>query len=79
MIYYYFCGKAQIYAAVLEEMYGSMRDAEAAFQFEALPAYEAIRRLVEVTFDHGHAHPEFVRLVVLENTEEARNVRAART
>jgi len=79
MIYDYFGGKAQLYAAALEEMYGGMRDAEAALQLDALPAHEAIRRLVEVTFDHHHAHPEFVRLIVSENIEEARNVRASPT
>ena len=79
MIYYYFGGKAQLYAAVLEEMYGGMRDAEAALQTDALPPHEAMRRLVEVTFDHHHAHPEFVRLVVSENIEEARNVQASPT
>jgi AcrR family transcriptional regulator len=79
MIYYYFGGKAQLYAAVLEEMYGGMRDAETALQTDALPPTEAMRRIVEVTFDHHHAHPEFVRLVVSENIEEARNVKASAT
>src|SRR5687767_860481 len=63
MIYYYFGGKEQLFAAVLEEMYGGMRDAEQALRLEALPPGEALRRLVEVTFDHHAAHPEFVRLV----------------
>jgi AcrR family transcriptional regulator len=79
MIYYYFGGKAQLYAAVLEQLYGGMRDAEAALQTDLLPPHEAMRRMVEVTFDHHHAHPEFVRLVVSENIEEARNVRASPT
>ena len=74
MIYYYFGGKEQLYAAVLEEMYGGMRDAEQALRLDALPPAEALRRLVEVTFDHHAAHPEFVRLVSVENIHEGRHV-----
>jgi AcrR family transcriptional regulator len=79
MIYYYFGGKEQLYAAVLERMYGGMRDAEAALRLDALPPADALRRLVEVTFDHHAAHPEFVRLVSVENIHEARNVVASPT
>jgi len=74
MIYYYFGGKEQLFSAVLEEMYGGMRDAEQALRLEELPAMEALRRLVEVTFDHHAAHPEFVRLVSVENIQEGRHV-----
>ena len=79
MIYYYFGGKEQLYAAVLEHMYGRMRDAEEALHLDALPAPEALRRLVEVTFDHHAQHPEFVRLVSVENIHEARIVAASPT
>jgi AcrR family transcriptional regulator len=75
MIYYYFGGKEQLYAAVLEELYGGMRDAEAALALDSLPPAEAMRRLVEVTFDHHAAHPEFVRLISVENIHEASNVK----
>ncbi len=77
MIYYYFGGKAQLYAAVLEELYGAMRDAEAALNLDALPPVEAMRRMVEVTFDHHHAHPEFVRLVAVENIHDGGMVKAS--
>jgi len=77
MIYYYFGGKQQLYSAVLERLYGGMRDAEAALDLAALPPAEALRHLVEVTFDHHAAHPEFVRLVSVENIHEARNVVAS--
>ncbi|MBU8544430.1 MULTISPECIES: TetR/AcrR family transcriptional regulator [Roseomonadaceae] len=79
MIYYYFGGKAQLYAAVLEHVYGRMRDAEQALQLDTRPAMEALRRLVEVTFDHHAQHPEFVRLVSVENIHEARIVAASET
>ena len=79
MIYYYFGGKEQLYAAVLEHMYGRMRDAEQALRLDTLPAAEALRRLVEITFDHHARHPEFVRLVSVENIHEARIVAASHT
>jgi AcrR family transcriptional regulator len=77
MIYYYFGGKQQLYAAVLERAYGGMRDAESALELDALPPLEALRRLVEITFDHHADHPEFVRLVSVENIQDARNVAAS--
>lgn len=75
MIYYYFGGKEQLYAAALEEMYGGIRDAERQLDLDALPAAEAMRRMVETTFDHHAAHPEFVRMVSVENILDARHVR----
>jgi AcrR family transcriptional regulator len=79
MIYYYFGGKQPLYAAVLERLYGAMRDAEAALDLAQRPPLEALQRLVEVTFDHHAAHPEFVRLVSVENIHEARIVAASPT
>lgn len=75
MIYYYFGGKEQLYAAALEEMYGGIRDAESRLDLDALPPDAAMRRMVETTFDHHAAHPEFVRMVSVENILEARHVR----
>lgn len=77
MIYYYFGSKERLYAAVLEELYGGMRNAEQALPLARLPPLLALQRLVETTFDHHAAHPEFVRLVSVENIHEARNVAAS--
>ncbi len=74
MIYYYFGGKEQLYATVLEELYGGIRDAEAALEPASLPPTQALRRLVETTFDYHAAHPEFVRLVAVENIHSARHL-----
>lgn len=79
MIYYYFGSKELLYAAVLEELYGGMRDAEQALALAALPPEAAMRRLIGITFDHHAAHPEFVRLVSVENIHEAKQVRASPT
>ena len=77
MIYYYFGGKERLYAAVLERLYGAMRDAEAALDLASPTPLEALRRLVEVTFDHHDAHPDLVRLVSVENIRGARTVAAS--
>lgn len=67
MIYYYFGGKEQLYQAVLEQAYAKIRAREAAANYTALPADEALRLYVGHTFDYHAAHPEFVRLVMNEN------------
>jgi AcrR family transcriptional regulator len=77
MIYYYFGSKEGLYAAVLAEMYGGIRDAESALPLARLPPALALQRLVETTFDHHAAHPEFVRLVSVENIHDARHVAAS--
>ena len=79
MIYYYFGSKEHLYAAVLERLYGGMRDAERDLRLDGLRPAEALQRIVEVTFDHHAAHPVFVRLVSTENINEARFVAASPT
>lgn len=74
MIYYHFGSKEQLYAAVMEEAYGGMRDVEQGLQLDHLPPAEAMRRLVEVTFDYHATHPDWVRLVSVENIHGARHI-----
>jgi AcrR family transcriptional regulator len=71
MIYYYFGGKKQLYVAVLERAYTRIRAAEQAVEVDHLDPVTAIRRLAEITFDHHEAHPEFIRLVSIENIHHA--------
>ena len=74
MIYYYFGGKEPLYIAVLEEQYANIRAYEAGLQLDLLEPEQAIRRLTEFTFDYDHAHPDFVRLVAIENIHHARHL-----
>jgi AcrR family transcriptional regulator len=67
MIYYYFGNKEGLYVAVLEEAYRRMRKIEASLQLDDLPPEQALRKLAEFTFDHHHAHPDYIRLVMSEN------------
>ena len=77
MIYYYFGGKDGLYAAVLEQAYGGMRDAEGALRLDELPPAEAMQRLVETTFDHQKRPTvmrdfEVVRLGAVRRASKAR-------
>ncbi len=67
MIYYYFGGKEGLYQAVLEKAYADIRAQENQLELEDVPPPEALRRLVETTFEYDEAHPHFIRLVSIEN------------
>ena len=73
-IYYHFHSKEELYTAVLETAYAGMREVEQSLNLDGLPAAEAMRRLVEVSFDYHADHPDWVRLVSIENTHEARHL-----
>ena len=77
MIYYYFGGKEQLFTAVLERAYSEIRMAEQELDVEHLDPVAAIRRLAEQTFDHHEAHPDFIRLVSIENIHEAEHIAAS--
>jgi AcrR family transcriptional regulator len=74
MIYYYFGGKEQLYVAVLERAYATAREAERAVDVDHLDPVAAIRRLTELTFDHHESHPDFIRLVSIENIHHAEHM-----
>ncbi len=76
MIYYYFASKDGLYRAVLERAYGAMRETEKELDLDTLPPVDAIRRLTEFTFEYQQAHPEFVRLVQIENIHRAEHLSA---
>jgi AcrR family transcriptional regulator len=75
MIYYYFGGKKQLYIAVLERAYTRIRAAERNVEVDDLDPLTALRRVAEVTFDHHEAHPDFIRLVSIENIHNAEHVK----
>jgi AcrR family transcriptional regulator len=74
MIYYYFGGKEQLWVAVLERAYAGIRLAEQAIDVAHLDPLSAIRRLAELTFDHHDSHPDFIRLVSIENIHRAEHL-----
>jgi AcrR family transcriptional regulator len=75
MMYYYFGGKEGLYQAVLEDAFLKIRDAENAINAEEMEPVQAIRRLVTMTLDYDYDHPEFVRLMMIENLHHAKHVK----
>ncbi len=67
MIYHYFGSKEDLYIEVLREAYLGIRKMEEALPLEELEPLDAIRTLVEATWDYYVAHPDFIALVNQEN------------
>jgi AcrR family transcriptional regulator len=74
MIYYYFGNKEQLYIEVLEHAYAGIRATEQNLDVEHLAPVDAMRQLAELTFDHHESHPDFIRLVSIENIHRAEHI-----
>jgi AcrR family transcriptional regulator len=72
MIYYYYGSKEELYIAVLERAYSSIRSAEDHARFATLPPVEAVTALVEASFDFHWKNPHVGRLISIENINGAR-------
>lgn len=78
MIYYHFASKEALYKAVLQRAYAELHQSRSQLKLDALPPRQALRRLVGFTYDYDQAHPEFVRLVMAENLNQARYLKTTR-
>src|SRR5512134_30941 len=78
LINYYFGSKERLYIAVLEQVYGEIREAEGKLDLDHLPPVEAVRRIVEFTYNYYLTHEGFVRLVVAENQARGRHLRKSK-
>src|ERR1700751_4689041 len=78
LVYHYFGDKDALYLAVLEWVYEEIRTQERKLNLEGLPPDTAIRKLIESSFDHLAAHPDFILLLNDENRGGARHVRGSR-
>jgi AcrR family transcriptional regulator len=74
MIYYYFGNKERLYIEVLEHAYAGIRATEQNLDVEHLSPVDAMRQLAELTFDHHESHPDFIRLVSIENIHRAEHI-----
>jgi len=79
LINYYFGSKEKLYIAVLEQVYTGIRDAESKLELEHLAPVDAVRRIVEFTYNYYVTHESFVRLIVAENQAQGRHLRKSRT
>jgi TetR/AcrR family transcriptional regulator len=68
---------AALYVAVLEWVYEEIRSHERKLNLEGLPPEQAIKKLIESSFDHLALHPDFIVLLNDENRNRARHVRAS--
>ena len=78
LINYYFGSKEKLYIAVLEHVYAEIREAEAKLDLDHLPPADAVRRIVEFTYNYYLTHEGFVRLVVAENQARGRHLKKSR-
>ena len=79
MLYYYFGSKDDLFLAVLERAYATIREAEKALELEQGEPEAAMRRLVTFTWGYYFAHPEFITLLNSENLHRGRHLeRSAR-
>src|SRR5256885_14204585 len=78
LINYYFGGKEKLYIAVLEQVYAEIREAEGELDLDHLAPVDAVRRIVEFTYNYYLEHEGFVRLVVAENQAKGRQFRKSK-
>ena len=78
MINYYFGSKEKLYLAVLERVYGEIREAEGELDLDHLAPLDAVSRIVEFTYNYYVTHEGFVRLVVAENQARGRHFRKSK-
>ena len=76
MIYYHFASKLDLYIAVLRRAYQRTRHGEELVDLISAPPAEAMRKLIEHTFDNHAENEDFVRLVGVEDTQKAAQLSA---
>ena len=77
LIYYYFEDKDRLFQAVLEQAYLQIREEERKLNLLGLKPAEALRRLVEFTWNYYLGHPEFLSLLNSENLQAARHLQTS--
>ena len=78
LINYYFGSKEKLYIAVLEQVYGEIREAEADLDLEHLDPLAAIRRIIDFTYRYYVEHEGFVHIVVAENQARGRHLKKSK-
>ncbi|WP_198026636.1 TetR/AcrR family transcriptional regulator [Bradyrhizobium sp. ARR65] len=75
MLYYHVGNKENLYLAVLEGAYEKIRAEERGLDLEHLDPPEAIKRLIEFTWNYFLRNPEFLALLNTENLQRARHLK----
>ena len=74
LIYYYFEDKEKLFQAVLEQAYRDIREQEMRLHLLDLEPPQAVRRLIEFTWDYYLRHPDFMTLLNSANLHKARHL-----
>ncbi|WP_324021264.1 TetR family transcriptional regulator [Pantoea sp. JZ29] len=74
MVVYHFGNKEQLYIDALEQVYQQIREHETGLNLASLAPEQAIIKLVEASFDYHVSHPDFVRLICMENLSRGRYI-----
>jgi TetR/AcrR family transcriptional regulator len=77
LVYHYFGSKDGLYTAVLEDVYREIREREQALALDALPAEEAMRKLIEFSFEYLAQSRDFVRILADENAHRGRHLQGS--
>lgn len=72
MVVYHFRTKENLYLLVLEYVYTQIRASEKQLSLDAMPPVEALVQLVETTFDYHADHPDYIRIICMENMQRGR-------
>lgn len=74
MIYYYFGSKEKLFAAVIEEIYRRMDEAESALELSGEPPRQALAKVIRFVWNYYQDNPEFVTLLNSENLHKGKHV-----
>lgn len=72
MVVYHFKTKENLYLQVIEYVYSMIRHSEKKLNLADMPPVEAMVQLVESTFDYHADHPDFIRIICMENMQRGR-------
>jgi len=75
MLYHYYGNKDDLYLYVLERVYERIRTHEARLDLKNLNPEDAVRELINFTFNYHHQNPEFISLLNNENLYEAKHIK----
>jgi AcrR family transcriptional regulator len=78
MLYHYFGNKEALFAITVENAYAEFRTAETDLNLDGFEPVEAMRQLVNFTWNYFIAHPEFITLVNSENLHKAKHLKASK-
>ncbi|MBV6692745.1 TetR family transcriptional regulator [Serratia quinivorans] len=75
MVVYHFKTKESLYLEVLEHVYQHIRAHETGLDLQALVPVAAMTRLVEESFNYHAEHPDFIRVICMENMMRGQYIR----